>query len=261
MMKILEDRVQRCTRCGMCQAVCPLYAATGHEKDVARGKLQLLDGLMREMFQDPGGVEERIHHCLLCGACEAGCPRQVSVLEIFLTARSIITAYQGLSPVKKFFFRRIMAHPDLFDRLMEWSARFNLYSSSHPIKADASCSQLVSPILSNRHLVPIAPVAFHQMSFHAGKTSPRTGPKVAFFVGCLLDKLFPEHGKNHCGRIGVSRGKRRYTDNTRDAAASPCLPAETGNHLTGWWIIISGLFDAEDFDYSGNRMRHMHGDH
>ena len=67
LIRELEDQLVVCMRCGMCQAVCPLYAETGRESDVARGKLALLDGLMHEMFKDPDGVFERLNKCLLCG--------------------------------------------------------------------------------------------------------------------------------------------------------------------------------------------------
>ncbi|MGO9175825.1 MAG: 4Fe-4S dicluster domain-containing protein, partial [Desulfobaccales bacterium] len=39
LMKELEDQLVVCMRCGLCQAVCPLFAETGREADVARGKL------------------------------------------------------------------------------------------------------------------------------------------------------------------------------------------------------------------------------
>ncbi len=52
LMKELEDQLVVCMRCGLCQAVCPLFAETGREADVARGKLALLDGLPRK-FSKP----------------------------------------------------------------------------------------------------------------------------------------------------------------------------------------------------------------
>ena len=74
LMRELEDQLVICMRCGMCQAVCPVFEQTGLEADVARGKLALLDGLMQEMFNDPRGVYERLNRCLLCGSCAANCP-------------------------------------------------------------------------------------------------------------------------------------------------------------------------------------------
>ena len=93
----LDEQLAACSRCGMCQAVCPLFSQTGQEADVARGKLALLDGLKEEMFKDPNGVMERLNRCLLCGSCEAGCSCEVNILEIFFKARAILTGYKGLS--------------------------------------------------------------------------------------------------------------------------------------------------------------------
>ena len=43
--KELDDQLVGCMKCGMCQAVCPVFAQTGRETDVTRGKLALLEGL------------------------------------------------------------------------------------------------------------------------------------------------------------------------------------------------------------------------
>src|SRR5512135_3468712 len=94
----LDDQLVVCMRCGMCQAVCPVFAETGRESDVARGKLALLDGLLQQMFEDPHGVHERLSKCLLCGSCAANCPSGVKVLDIFLKARAILSGYIGLPP-------------------------------------------------------------------------------------------------------------------------------------------------------------------
>lgn len=74
LMRELEHQLKTCTRCGMCQAVCPLFDQTGIEADVARGKLAMLEGLAEEMFKDPKGVYERLGRCLLCGSCADNCP-------------------------------------------------------------------------------------------------------------------------------------------------------------------------------------------
>ena len=78
------------TRCGMCQAVCPVFEQTKKEADVARGKLALLDGLMKNSFPNADGVKKRLDRCLLCGSCAANCPSGVNVLKIFIRARAIL---------------------------------------------------------------------------------------------------------------------------------------------------------------------------
>jgi glycolate oxidase iron-sulfur subunit len=195
LIKELEDQLVVCMRCGMCQAVCPLYAETGREADVARGKLALLEGLVQEMFKDPKGVNERLMRCLLCGSCSANCPSGVKVLDIFIRARAILTGYMGLHPLKKAVFRGMLARPQFFDRLMEWASRLQgIFVKPVDDLLGASCGRLLTP-LGERHIKALAAPPFH-MRVKPGSTSPRAaGLRVAFFVGCLIDKVFPNVGE------------------------------------------------------------------
>ena len=193
LMKELEDQLVVCMRCGMCQAVCPLYAQTGKESDVARGKLALLDGLMKSMFDDPEGVSKRLNKCLLCGSCSANCPSGVKVLDIFMKARAIIAGYMGLSPAKRLILQGMLAHPELFDKMVEWGARFQgLLTKPVNDVVGTSCARIFSPLLADRHFKPLAARPFHERASSLDTPAGKSGVRVAFFSGCLLDKLFPQ---------------------------------------------------------------------
>lgn len=192
LMKQLEDQLIVCMRCGMCQAVCPLYAQTGRESDVARGKLALLDGLMNRMFDDPEGTYKRLDKCLLCGSCQANCPSGVSALEIFMKARAILTGYLGLSPAKKIVLRGMLSRPALFDSLVSWSAKFQkLFSRPANEVIGSSCARFMSPLIGDRHFMPLADRPFHAQIPSLNTSGGRSGLRVAFYVGCLLDKIYP----------------------------------------------------------------------
>ena len=192
LMRDLEDQLAVCMRCGMCQAVCPLYAQTGREADVARGKLALLDGLLKEMFDNPQGVSEHLNKCLLCGSCSSNCPSGVSVLEIFIKARAILTGYSGLSPTKKLMLRGLLSRPELFDRLTEWGAKFQtLFTRQVNDIVGTSCARIISPLLADRHFKRLASEPFHRQIPSLNSKPGKSGLKVAFFVGCLIDKVFP----------------------------------------------------------------------
>lgn len=195
LMKELEDQLAVCMRCGMCQAVCPVYAETGREADVARGKLALLDGLAQEIFKDSEGVHERVTRCLLCGSCAANCPSGVKVIDIFLKARAILTGYAGLSPVKKAIFRGMLARPELFDRLLEMGAKVQgLFVRSVDELLGTSCARFTSP-LADRHFKSLAPTPFHRLARDLEVPSQGPGPRALFFPGCLVDKIYPEVGE------------------------------------------------------------------
>ncbi|WP_300464118.1 (Fe-S)-binding protein [Desulfobacula sp.] len=188
----LEDQLAACTRCGMCQANCPLFAQTGKEADVSRGKLVLINGLIDQMFDDAKGVNERLQRCLLCGSCAHGCPSGVNVLDIFLKARVIIAQYLGLPFAKKIVFKQLLSHPDTFNGLMGRVASFQkiFFKREHNVQK-TSCARIASPLLRHRHMVPLDDTAFNQTLGSIDCRIDGKGVKVAFFVGCLIDKAFP----------------------------------------------------------------------
>lgn len=194
-VKELEDQLIVCMRCGMCQAVCPVYAETGREADVARGKLALLDGLVQEMFKDPKGVNDRLMRCLLCGSCSANCPSGVKVLDIFVKARAILSGYMGLHPLKKAIFRGMLVRPEFFDSLMEWGSKLQgIFVKPVDDLLGTSCGRMLSPT-GDRHFKALASTAFHQMVKPMNTNPGASGLKVAFFAGCVIDKVFPNIGQ------------------------------------------------------------------
>lgn len=192
LMKELKDQLALCMKCGTCQSVCPLFAQTGREADVARGKLALLDGLLQEMFKNPEGVYDRLDRCLLCGSCAAACPSGVKVLDIFIKARVILTTYIGLPWIKKIILRKILSHPRAFDRLIQWSSKFQKLIF-RPVNdtLKTSCVRFLPFVLSKRHIVSLAPEPFHCHIPSLNTKPGHSGIKVAIFVGCLIDKIYP----------------------------------------------------------------------
>jgi glycolate oxidase iron-sulfur subunit len=248
-MHELNDQLRVCMRCGMCQAVCPLFLETGLESDVARGKLALLDGLVQQLFKDPKGVNDRLNKCLLCGSCAANCPSGVNVLEIFIKARAILTGFMGLSPAKKVILRGVLSQPEFFDNMVAWGSKFQkIFTRPASENIGTSCARLVSPLLRNRHFKPLAPVPFHLMTPHLNTDRSRSGIKVALYVGCLIDKIFPDiardvvHILNHHG-VGI------FMPEGQGCCGIPAISSgdtQTFNRLLRHNLEI---FDAEKFDF------------
>jgi glycolate oxidase iron-sulfur subunit len=191
----LENQLVVCMRCGLCQSVCPLYGQTGRESDVARGKLALLDGLAKDMIKDPKAVRERLDRCLLCGSCAANCPSGVKALDIFLKARAVLTAYQGLSPAKKLIFRGLLTRPALFNLLASLASRVQgLLGRRASDLLGTSCARFTSP-LGERHFRRLAEKPLHALIPQLNSPPASGQPRVAFFVGCLIDKAYPEVGQ------------------------------------------------------------------
>jgi len=249
LMRELEDQLVVCMRCGLCQAACPVFEQTGREADVARGKLALLDGLMQEMFSDPRGVYERLNRCLLCGSCAANCPSGVDVLAIFMKARAILTGYMGLSATKKILLRGMLVHPKTFDRLAQWGAKFQQVFT-RPVNdlLGTSCARFVAPLLSERHFVPLAKTPFHSQTPALNTDAGESGLKVAFFVGCLIDKIFPRVAEAAI-QVLSHHGVGIYLPEAQGCCGIPA--ASSGDTDTFKRLVEYNLdlFEAERFDY------------
>ncbi|WP_449241955.1 (Fe-S)-binding protein [Desulfovibrio sp.] len=192
----LDDQLVTCMRCGMCQAVCPLYAETGREALVARGKIALLEHLAHEMIKDAAGVQEKVATCLLCGACAANCPSGVKVLDIFLKARAVLTGYMGLPPAKKLIFRGLLVRPGLFNTILGLGAKLQgLFVKPVNEMLGSSCARFQSDVIGDRHFPALAGEPLHKLVPSLDTAKGNSGLKVGFFPGCMVDKVFPRVGK------------------------------------------------------------------
>ena len=197
LLKELDDQLAGCMKCGMCQAVCPLYAETGREMDVARGKLVLVEHLSTQLLNDPRGVQKRLERCLLCGSCAKACPSGVPVVDIFLKARAIIGEYLGLPPVKKLILRSLLPRPRLMDGLQRLAAAGQgLFSKRADPVLGSSCARFNSPVIRDRHFLPLAGTPLHRELGEINEPAGSSGIKVGFYPGCLVDKIFLDLGRD-----------------------------------------------------------------
>ncbi len=188
----LDDKLAACMRCGMCQAVCPVFAETMIEGDVARGKIVLLENLAGKLLSDADGVAERLSKCLLCGSCQSNCPSGVRILDIFLEARALVTVWQGLSPVKKAILRGMLGRPAVMDAACGLAARVQgVFTKPAGRAAGTSCARFGSSLLDDRRFVPLAGEPLRAALPELDEPAAAGAPTVAFFPGCLIDKIFP----------------------------------------------------------------------
>jgi glycolate oxidase iron-sulfur subunit len=250
-LRALDTLLSACTRCGACQAVCPVFSRTGREADVARGKLALLDGLAAKLFETPDGVMERLDRCLLCGTCAARCPAGVRLMEIFALSRIIIKDATGLPPLQRAALRMILAAPKRFNRLLGVAARVQ------HLARGARCGETAAipvgpPRIRDRHFVPLAPVPFREMipPFDGGqaKKADTFQPVVIFFTGCLLDKFFPHVARAAVSTLGEA-GVRLILPVDQGCCGMPAVSMGDSKTLSQLLHHHVTILSAQPFDY------------
>ena len=96
--------------------VCPVYRVDGRESLTARGKMHLLATALAD--QPSPLFENLFSQCLLCGACEQVCPRNLPITDIISRARSRFSTFYGQNGLEKVAARSVLAHPALLAGLV-----------------------------------------------------------------------------------------------------------------------------------------------
>ena len=90
-MKSLSDckeEIHSCSKCGLCQSVCPVYKITGNDCTVSRGQFIMLQGLIKGELKMSETINRYLDLCLKCGACSKFCPSGIDVIDIVALAKA-----------------------------------------------------------------------------------------------------------------------------------------------------------------------------
>lgn len=82
-----EDEINKCSKCGLCQSVCPIYKLTGNDCAVSRGKFIMLDGVLKGDLKLNKTINKYLDLCLKCDKCSNFCPSSIDVCKIFEVAK------------------------------------------------------------------------------------------------------------------------------------------------------------------------------
>ena len=245
----LDDQMVACMKCGMCQAVCPVFSETMKEGDVARGKIALLENLSHEMIADAEGVQDKLNKCLLCGSCAANCPSGVKVLDIFFKARVIVNTYMGLSATKKAIFQGLLTKPALFNSVLDVASKFQgVFTKTANEVIGSSCSRINAPVIGERHFMPLAKKPLRKLEPAVNTRPGKGGYRVAFFPGCVIDKIYPQVGQ------AVLKALRHHDLGIYMPAGQACcgIPALASGDKESFDKLVKcnlEIFEKENFDY------------
>ncbi|MBQ7764339.1 (Fe-S)-binding protein [bacterium] len=105
-MKQLVDfkkEIHKCSKCGLCQAECPIYKITGNDCSVSRGQFIMLKGFLKGELKLTKTINRYLDLCLKCGACTKFCPSGIDVVDIIIAAKSEYFKLHFFEKIKSFF--------------------------------------------------------------------------------------------------------------------------------------------------------------
>lgn len=203
-LEFAKDYLNRCSRCGSCQSVCPLYAETKLEPHVARGKVFLLKNYLDGQVELSPKMKELMSFCLLCKACRDQCPNKVPVDELVLNARQEIALKKGISFVKKNVFQHLLQNNGRLSLAARLAYLYQKSGLQWLTRKSKILNILGEDLAKKESLLP------EMASYPFRKKVPRviacSKPKlkVAYFTGCMTNYVFHKTGyavlnilKNH----------------------------------------------------------------
>lgn len=94
-----REDLHSCSKCGLCQSVCPIYKITGNDCSVSRGHFIMLLGLLKGELKMTKRINRYLDLCLKCGACSKFCPSGIDIVDIIASAKA---EYFKIHPIEKF---------------------------------------------------------------------------------------------------------------------------------------------------------------
>lgn len=194
MEKTYSEYLQKCSRCGGCQAHCPLFYETGRETFVARGKIELLEKMQAGELTWTDKMAELFSTCLLCGACTENCSNGVKTDQLVRMARKDLVVRRGLPLIKKNIFQHLLAYNGRLNLAGKLLCFYQKTGLQKLVRSTGVLKLLPGEWASLESLLPTFPGrAFRSRVPYLNKVdNPRL--RVAYFTGCATNLIFHNIG-------------------------------------------------------------------
>jgi glycolate oxidase iron-sulfur subunit len=241
----LKPEAERCLKCGLCRAVCPVFAEVLDESGCARGKIALVEALAENDLTLSSLFSDRLSKCLNCKSCMEACPSGIKVDELILGARAEIFKKGRFPLLKKLIFRHLLRRGKLLppiSKTVAWIERKILRGlpPSSPYRALLPIVKIdrdrTLPIFSEKTLLD----EFDEIVRPEGKPRMRVG----FFLGCATNLIYPHIGKALI-RVLVGEGVEVVIPREQGCCGVPAFTS--GDRQTGRELALKNIKAFESF--------------
>ena len=112
--KQFRDEVLRCSNCGFCRGVCPLFGLTKRPAFNARGKMLILKEVMDGTLDLDDQLVDTLFQCTTCGACAEQCPSGVNPPEIIKQVRKDMVRQNACHPAFEGLHKILLEHTNIY---------------------------------------------------------------------------------------------------------------------------------------------------
>jgi len=189
----ITELIDKCTNCGNCRIVCPVFKISGEEIYSTRGRINLVKGYLSGDLKTSKELREKLFVCLNCKQCREFCPADVEYSEILKNTKSRISSKNKIFDIKRSILEGIFSFKpstsDLFFILLRYCGNL-LYKNNSLNYFGKIIFRLAGINLSAK--IPTIPVSnFFSMGIRHDTKNDR-GIRIALFTGCGGKYLYPE---------------------------------------------------------------------
>jgi glycolate oxidase iron-sulfur subunit len=159
--------VSRCVRCGACSTVCPSFLADRRESRSPRGRMALIEAVLKGALPTSQLYRDRLSTCTGCLACESACASGVPVTSIIHAAKEQAVREAGRGVISAVIAAGLR-HPGLM-RPLAWLAPVALHFGKDAVAGKGH------------------QVHGSRSSVQREQKKDRTRTRVAFFPGCAVE--------------------------------------------------------------------------
>lgn len=105
-LKDYENDLNKCSKCGLCEPVCPLFSINPNDCLASKGKFIMLHGVTKGDLELSKNINKYIDLCLKCGKCNDFCPSGIDICKILNTAKYEYMKGTIFDKVINFFFSK-----------------------------------------------------------------------------------------------------------------------------------------------------------
>ena len=109
-----REQILKCSKCGFCQAVCPVFGSTLRPSLNARGKMLILKEVMDGKIELDDALIDTLFQCTTCASCFENCPSDVNVPEIIKQVRKDMVDIGSCHPAFKGMNEVLQKHTNIY---------------------------------------------------------------------------------------------------------------------------------------------------
>ena len=199
-----KETLQACIHCGLCLPACPTYVATGREFESPRGRIYLVDKLVKGELPLTDRMSSHLESCLGCLGCQTACPSGVNYERIIDSVRPKIAARKkGLSRTfLRLVFKELLPRYTLLKLagafLWLWHKAFGLNFLSRIIispdsvapSAESNPRKLLRKLAQWEKFMPEVRPHVPLPAKLNPKSTSESGIHALLFSGCVMDVFY-----------------------------------------------------------------------